>query len=232
MPRFLPWLLGLFIAVLPIAGSYGYWRYRQATVRNFHVVEDGVLYRSGQMSLDGLKRVIHDFGIKTIVTLRDATHPGDGPPDLDEENYCKAEELNYVRIPPRNWWASDGTVPAEPGVARFREIMRDPANYPVLVHCFAGIHRTGAFCAVYRMEHDHWTNAQAIAEMKAYGYRNIDDEWDLLGYLEHYRPTWVPSPDAASETTSSQSQYRVDMQAQPRFGKRRKAKKRHAPRDN
>ena len=156
------------------------------------MVKDGVLYRSGQMSLGGLKRVIHDYGIKTIITLRDATHPGDGPPDLDEEKYCKAEELNYVRISPRSWEeASDGTVPAEQGVQRFRALMNDPANYPVLVHCFGGIHRTGAFCAIYRMEHDHWTNAQAIAEMRANGYRNIDDEWDLLGYLEKYRPTWM-----------------------------------------
>jgi hypothetical protein len=40
------------------------------------------------------------------------------------------------------------------------------------------------------MEREHWTNAQAIAEMKACGYVNLDDEWDILGYLERYRPTW------------------------------------------
>ena len=205
MPRFLAVFFGALIAVLLVAGPYGYWRYRQATTRSFHVVQDGVLYRSGQMSLDGLKRVIHDYGIKTIVTLRDATHPGDGPPDLEEETYCKAEELNYERIPPRSWWASDGTVPAEKGVQRFREIMNNPANYPVLVHCFGGVHRTGAFSAVYRMEHDHWTNAQAIAEMKAYGYRNIDDEWDLLGYLEHYRPTWMTADDTVSDDVTTKS---------------------------
>src|SRR5579871_1869964 len=128
MPRLLPRLFGLFIVFLLVAGPYGYCRYRQATMRGFHVVKDGVLYRSGQMSPGGLKCVIHDYGIKTIITLRDATHPGDGPPDLEEEKYCKAEELNYVRIPPRSWWASDGTVPAEQGVQRFREIMNDSAN--------------------------------------------------------------------------------------------------------
>jgi tyrosine-protein phosphatase SIW14 len=221
MPRSLRWLFGLFIAALLVTGPYGYWRFEQARVRNFHVVQDGVLYRSGQMSLEGLKRVIHDYGIKTIITLRDATHPGDGPPDLEEEKYCKNEELNYVRIPPRSWWASDGSVPAEQGVQCFRAIMTDPANFPVLVHCFAGIHRTGAFCAVYRMEHDHWNNARAIAEMKAYGYRNIDDEWDLLGYLEHYHPTWMPAEDTATGATTAESQYR----AHPHAAKRRK----HAP---
>jgi hypothetical protein len=64
--------------------------------------------------------------------------------------------------------------------------MRNPANHPVLVHCFAGIHRTGAFCAIYRMEFDHWTNAQAIREMRNLGY--TDDHMDVQAYLENYRP--------------------------------------------
>ena len=61
--------------------------------------------------------------------------------------------------------------------------MSDPANYPVLVHCFAGIHRTGAYCAIYRMEFDHWTNDRAIDELKAHGYYNLPEEKDILGYL-------------------------------------------------
>ena len=190
MPRVLQWLFGLAIAALLIAGPVGYAYYWHGQIRNFHVVKDGVLYRSGQLTLAGLKRIVHDYDIKTVVTLRDAMYAGTTPPDLAEETYCNAEELNYYRIPPRNWWAADGSVPAEAGVRKFLEIMDDPANYPVLVHCFAGMHRTGAHCAIYRMEFDHWNNEQAIAEMKRCGYKNIDDEWDLLGYLEHYRPRW------------------------------------------
>ena len=68
--------------------------------------------------------------------------------------------------------------------------MDDPANYPVLVHCFAGIHRTGAYMAVYRMEIDRWDNDAALDELRACGYRHLDDEWDVLGYLESYRPRW------------------------------------------
>jgi protein tyrosine/serine phosphatase len=154
------------------------------------MVRDGVLYRSAQMSVAGLKRVIHDHGIKTVVTLRDSANPKDPPPDLAEEQYCQAEDINYVRISPRTWWAPEGPIPAEEGVKVFRQVMDDPKNYPVLIHCFAGIHRTGAFCAIYRMEYEHWTNAQAIAEMRAFGYKDLDDEWDLLGYLEQYQPRW------------------------------------------
>jgi protein tyrosine/serine phosphatase len=190
MPRFLRIVFGLCIAVLIVGGPVVYATYRQSMMRNFRLVREGVLYRSGQMSLAGLKLAVHDYGIKTVITLRDAAYPGDPPPDLAEEKYCQVEEINYCRISPRTWWAPDGSVPAEEGVKRFRAIMDNPDNYPVLIHCFAGIHRTGAFCAVYRMEYEHWTNEQAIGEMRAYGYRDLDDEWDLLGYLEQYQPRW------------------------------------------
>ena len=75
------------------------------------------------------------------------------------------------------------------GVNKFRDIMANPDHRPVLVHCFAGIHRTGVFCAVYRMEFDHWTNDKAIAEMRTCGYDTLDKEPDLLEYLEKYRPS-------------------------------------------
>lgn len=182
-------VLGTLLAGLLVAGPYGYAHYWQSQVRNFHEVRDGVLYRSGQLSVTGLRRVIHDFGIKTVVTLRDAADPKDPPPDHAEEQDCKARGLRYVRISPRSWWSPDGSVPAEKGVEQFRAVMNDTANYPVLVHCFAGIHRTGAYCAVYRMEYERWSNAEALAELRAGGYTNIEDEWDLMEYLKDYVPT-------------------------------------------
>jgi tyrosine-protein phosphatase SIW14 len=159
-------------------------------MRNFHEVCPGVLYRSGQMSLSGLKQATHDLGIKTIVSLRDAHKLGDPPPDLAEEAFCTNEEIAFYRISPAKWYAEDGPAPVETGVRTFRVIMADPRNYPVLIHCFAGTHRTGAYCAIYRMEQERWTNARALAEMQDYGYVTLDDEWDILGYLEVYQPTW------------------------------------------
>src|SRR5205823_6551815 len=104
MPRFLPPLLGTLIALIVLGVPLGYSHYRQANMRNLRAVRDGVLYRSGQMTLRGLKTVIHDYGIKTVITLRDASIPDGAPPDYREENYCEAEEINYCRIAPRNWW--------------------------------------------------------------------------------------------------------------------------------
>jgi protein tyrosine/serine phosphatase len=202
MPRYLSYLFAFIITGVLVAGPMAYAYYEQSQIRNFHLVREGVLYRSGQMTVAGLKRVIHDYGIKTIVTLRDAYHLGDSPPDREEEEYCQDHGIAYARISPRSWWAPAGEVPAEEGVRQFREIMDSPDNFPVLVHCFAGIHRTGAFCAIFRMEYEHWTNERAIDEVKANGYYNLDDEWDILTYLEHYRPRWQGPPDHLEVTTS------------------------------
>src|SRR5439155_1607322 len=81
-----------------------------------------------------------------------------------------------------------------------RAILDDPDNYPILIHCFAGIHRTGAYVAIYHMERDRWSNEDAIADLKAGGYDNLDNELDVLGYLQQYRPTWQQSeePPAAA----------------------------------
>lgn len=187
-------ILGVLIAALLIGAPISYSYYSQANIRNFHVVREGVLYRSGQMSLSGLKRTIHDYGIKTVVTLRDSNDPAEPPPDWEEQRYCEKEGIHYHRISPHRWWAEDGPSPAEKGVRTFQEIMDDPKNYPVLVHCFAGVHRTGAYCAIYRMEYEKRPNTEAIAELRAGGYRNLDDEWDILGFLEDYQPRWKTAP--------------------------------------
>jgi protein tyrosine/serine phosphatase len=188
--QFLRNLVGIATTGVLIAGPVEYARMAEAEMRNFRVFQEGVLYRSGQMTVGGLKQVVHDYGIRTVISLRDAAVPGDAPPDLDEELWCDKEEINYYRLPPRLWWAPAGPAPVEDNVRKFNEIMADPDNYPVLLHCFAGIHRTGAYCAIYRMEHDRWSNAEAIAELRRGGYDNLDDEWDILGYLEEYRPSW------------------------------------------
>jgi tyrosine-protein phosphatase SIW14 len=181
-------LLRLFTIAVLIVGPVVYGNWQQAQRRNFRVVREGILYRSGQTTEAGLRRLIHDYRIRTIVSLRDSSDPTRSAPDLAEEEFCRKNDIVFVRIPPRPWWSPTGPAPVERGVKQFLEVMSDPTNHPVLVHCFAGVHRTGAYCAIYRMEFEEWTNTEALNEMKACGYDNLDEEWDILGFLENYRP--------------------------------------------
>jgi protein tyrosine/serine phosphatase len=190
MSRWLENLIGVGVAVVLVAAPVAYGLHVQAGFRKFRVVSEGKLYRSGQVSLAALKRIVHDYGIRTVVSLRETDAPGKEPHEAREEAYCEAQEINYYRIPPRNWSAPAGPPPVEKGVRKFLHVMADPANYPVLIHCFAGIHRSGAYCALYRMEYEHWSNPAAIAELVEGGYENLPGELDILGYLEDFRPSW------------------------------------------
>jgi protein tyrosine/serine phosphatase len=158
-------------------------------LRNVRVVEEGVLYRSGQPSPAGLGRLIHDYDIRTVVCFRDVEEGKTTvPPEQWEESFCARLGVNYVRLPLRVWSHKDGVIPADENVQRFREIMADRKNHPVLIHCYRGVHRTGTYTAIYRMERQGWSNADAMEELKALGYDNLDNEQDVRGYLERYVP--------------------------------------------
>ncbi len=202
MRRVLTSLFGIATVLTLIVGPVVYAFHEEKQMRNFRVVRDGVLYRSARMTPAGLKRAITDYGIHTVISLRVADSY-----DLAEEALCQKEEINFYRLPPRSWDTTFGPAEAEVNVHEYRAILGDPKNYPILVHCFAGIHRTGAYVAIYRMECEGWTNEAAIAEVEALGYENLDNERDVLGYLQQYRPGKCTcpkrhQPDApARETT-------------------------------
>jgi protein tyrosine/serine phosphatase len=190
MPRFVWKLLGVLILIVLIGAPLALAVQYQLQTRNFRAVREGVLYRSGQMTQGGLKRVVNDYGIRTVVSLRDSYVPGRPPPDRDEEQFCRKLGLNYHRITPRHWEGRKGEpAPVEVNVKQFLDILSDTTNYPVLVHCFGGVHRAGAYSALYRMEFEGWSNEQAIEEMKATGYTNLDEHRDILGFMEKYQPT-------------------------------------------
>ena len=65
-------------------------------------------------------------------------------------------------------------------------LVRDPARRPIYVHCEHGVDRTGAMMAVYRMEDEGWSNADAYAEMVSYGAHMIFR--DLRNFVKAYRP--------------------------------------------
>jgi tyrosine-protein phosphatase SIW14 len=181
-------IIGLsLVAAVPVL----YGSHRHTTLRNLRVVEDDVLYRSGQLTPAGLERVIHEHGIRTVVTLRTARTPGNPSPDAWEEDLCARRGLKHVRIVPRVWGADEkGEIPAEQAVQEFLRVMDDKTNHPVLLHCFAGIHRTGTMCAIFRMEYHRWNIEPTLQEMQRYGFDPADMHEHIEGYLRNYRPRW------------------------------------------
>jgi tyrosine-protein phosphatase SIW14 len=83
---------------------------------------------------------------------------------------CRQLGVNYVHLAPD--LVSRRTIREKraSGIDQFLEVMDNPANHPVLLHCRAGLHRTGVLVAIYRMEYQGWSKLQAMQELKDMGF--------------------------------------------------------------
>ena len=120
------------------------------------------IYRGAQPTPEGYA-TMKAMGVRTVINLR--TRHG-------ERKAVVAAGMRYVEIPMSFWKNVD------PAVVRMAlSAMTDPANQPVFVHCSRGTDRTGVAAAVYRMEVDGWSEAEAEAEMEAFGFHEF---WSQL----------------------------------------------------
>ena len=128
------------------------------------------------------------IGVKTVIDLQ-----ADGP--SNEAGAVKAAGMNFIRI-----GLTTTKAPTEAQVARFLDIVNDPANQPVFVHCAGGRHRTGTMTALYRMTNEGWTPAQAYNEMKQYRFEGFPDHPVLRNYVYAYKAAPQPKQPAVLAT--------------------------------
>lgn len=131
-------------------------------IENFGVVNES--YYRGEQPEGRDYADLAALGIRTVIDLQ-----RDGDND-DEARLVEAAGMRFYRIP-----MTTHVPPTPEQVALFLQIVNDPAQQPVYVHCAGGRHRTGVMTAVYRMEQDGWTAHQAFTEMKRYKFG-----WDFL----------------------------------------------------
>jgi protein-tyrosine phosphatase len=156
-------------AVLVIAGGIAIKLGRHHVIpRRFAEVVPGHLYRSGYLEEGTLRRVIDQHGIRTVLSLLN-NEPDD--PDQRKENAILAERrVRLLRIGMRG----DGVAEYDQLDAA-ADILADAAAHPLLVHCAAGVNRTGAVFAAWRMKHCGWDVERALAEAERHGYRPADN---------------------------------------------------------
>lgn len=153
-----------------LVGSFAYYRHRYGESKRLRIVEPGKLYRSGQLSAPGLEKAIRRFGIRTVINLREeAPNPRLGREE--EARLCQRLGVRYVYLYCEDLTDEDRENGLWPESARlFLELVRRPENQPVLVHCQAGLHRTGRLCAVYRIAVQQWEPYSAWQELRHNGY--------------------------------------------------------------
>jgi protein tyrosine/serine phosphatase len=131
------------------------------------------LFRGGQPREGGVSK-LRELGINTVINLRGASDR-----TRAEEAEVRASGLNYFNVALPNW-----ARPQDSRVARILEVIDAPQSGRVFVHCKDGVDRTGLIVALYRMTHDGWTSAQALAEAERQGMRRT--QFWMRDYAEDY----------------------------------------------
>ena len=139
------------------------------SISNFHQVND-VLFRSGHIE-DAQFSELTSVGVKSVLSLEDTSE-------------TSAEHEQAVATAAGFQFESQAWSPiAKPTLAEIDAALAyvmDPAHQPVLVHCTLGSDRTGIVVAAYRIRYEHWTEEDAIKEMKQYGHSVFLYWWDSV----------------------------------------------------
>jgi hypothetical protein len=191
---------GVLIAALVgliVGGPFFFYRSTYAHDKRFKEVIPGRVYRSGQLTYAGFEDHVRRHGIRCIVNLQD-----DFPdPDISlgywdrrtipESVMCQQLGVKYVFIAPDLVPRRDVPERRPEAIDRLLELLDDERNLPALLHCRAGLHRTGCLSAVVRMEYQGWSVGEAYRELKAIGF----GDWACTSandYVQQYVLTYQP----------------------------------------
>lgn len=172
----LPFYLGGLVAILlfPLEGR------RILFPRNFGVVEEGRIYRAGQLHRFIQRGLFEKYGIRTVVDLANV-QDADG---RAERRIAAEFGIEHHTMTTLN---GGGTGEVREYIEALEIVRRSVLeNKPVLVHCFSGSQRTGALIACYRMFFQGWSGAAAFDEYAS--YRKLPPSERLPNYLNENLP--------------------------------------------
>lgn len=183
-------LLSAFAVVLAVGGIGYYWHKQH--YKHFDVHEANRVYRSAWMNSTAMGEVVKAHGIKAVVNL---CRPGEmGPTRAAEERKAvEAAGGKLYELPlPDTTDASDERF--QPHI----DLLKNPDNYPLLVHCQHGVNRTSRVLAMYEVLKHGGDGESAIRKMPRYGRRDYTDgEYEFArNFTSAFRSeTQTASPD-------------------------------------
>jgi tyrosine-protein phosphatase SIW14 len=185
--------LSLMMAILP----YVYYRHTLSHAKRLRPIVVGKVYRSGCLTADGFRDALRKYHIKTIINVYEEAPDPDLRVSYFNRNTVRESaichelgaKLEFMRVDLVDQDQAGKLRPA--AIDRFLTLMDNPATYPVLIHCKAGLHRTGVLAAVYRMEYQGWEPLQAWHELRAHGFGEFVSDTSnqyIAQYVMSYQP--------------------------------------------
>lgn len=162
------------VSLPALAGGLAWaWRARELP-RRFDVVVEGRLFRSGTITPEQLGRVKARYGVRRVLCLLDAN----APETAAERAEAKRLELDWVNIP----LTGDGASTPEQRELILKTLA-DVEHTPTLVHCAAGVNRTGLVVGLYRLRYQGWPLDRVMKELKARGFEDKPHHENLRAAL-------------------------------------------------
>lgn len=173
-------IAAIILVILLAGGTTVYFVDRHKTLYHFETVDVGKVYRSGCLTETGLRWVHELTGIRTIINLRSVAERDKGNWYKMEKDFAKSRGINLVDIP-----MPPDTPPDEVQVKHFLSVITNPEMLPALIHCQAGVIRTGMMVAVYKISVLGEDNEKVLRELPMYGHK-LENRLSVKDFILNY----------------------------------------------
>ena len=177
------WGIGLAAVIGTVAGGYFYNQHHR--YKHLATHDEGLVYRAAWLEPDVLDEVIEKYQIRAVVNL---CNPGEmGEPRWEGERKAVTNAgARLIELP-----MTLNVEAEDPTISDHLEVLSDPNNYPMLVHCQHGVTRTAKFLSLYDIKYRGLSAEDSLARQPLFGrddhnvnvrafVKNFDKEYNKL----------------------------------------------------
>jgi Tyrosine phosphatase family len=155
------WMWGVLLLLIATAAGLGYRQHKR--YKHWAVHDPGMVYRSAWLDGEVFAEQIEKFQIRAVLNLCNPNELGEER-CLSQRAAVKGAGAKLIELP------MPATIDAgDPAVQKFVDVLGDPNNYPLLVHCQHGVTRTAKVLSMYDILFRGETAEQSLAAMPLFG---------------------------------------------------------------
>jgi hypothetical protein len=155
------WILGLILVAVGSSLFLGYRHHKR--YKHWAIHDPGMVYRSAWLESDVFKEQIETYQIRTVLNLCEPGELGEQR-CIDQRAAVEGAGAKLIELPmPPTIDAGDSRV------EQFVDVLSDPGNYPLLVHCQHGVTRTAKVLSMYDILFRGKTARESLAAMPLFG---------------------------------------------------------------
>ena len=161
-------------------------------------VEPGRIYRGAWQKPWPMRRIVHDYKIKTVLAL---AHPDDHPLSVEERALGRELGFRWVHVPIVDERNTGDYRVINAKLDAAADVLGDPDNYPIYFHCHHGINRASMAQMAYRTKYCGWSLDRATAEIaRTFGLIKAAHGPDYRHVLSYYTENVLPNRRKAAAT--------------------------------